>query len=234
MRSTKTKILSQFGLYRSASNSVRAEMAQVAQMVKVAGGSQVLLEGYLCEHLPLVYRGLVRIYKVGESGREMTLYRVGPGETCLLSLLSIVGERPLPAAGVAQEAVCALLVPARVLRVWADTSRGVRDYIFRYAASHISTLLTLLGDVVFKSMDVRLALYLLHSHEACSRPTDPLVVTHETIAMDLGTSREVVGRLLKTFARRGMVVVTRGQIRLIDPGGLRQLAAAPGSGTVSQ
>jgi len=225
MRSTKIKILSQFGLYRTAGVAVRAEMAQVAQPVTVARGSQVLLEGYRCEHLPLIYRGVVRVYKIGESGREITLCRVGPGETCLLSLLSIVAERPLPATGVAEEAVAALLVPARTLRAWADRSQEVRDYIFQFAASRMGALLTLLGDVVFKSMDVRLAFYLLHHHEPCSRSASPLAITHETIAMDLGTSREVVGRLLKNFARRGMVAVTRGRIRLIDPGSLRQVAA---------
>lgn len=184
-----------------------------ASIAKLPKGQHVCHEGSDCSHLAILLEGTARVYKLGENGKEITLYRVGPGESCILTASCILSHNPFPAFAVCETDVEAALIPAGDARHWLAVSTVWRDYIFGLVATRLSNIINVVEDVVFRRMDKRIA------HHLCARrdETDPVLqVTHQEIASELGTSREVVSRILKEFEQEGWIKVTRGSIELLD------------------
>ena len=198
------------------------ELKPVAQTrcrhVSMPQGHAICQEGSACSHLAILVRGSVRIYKLGENGREITLYRIGPGESCVLTASCILSEIPFPAFAMAETPVEALIVPAETVRNWLALSAPWRDYVFGLVATRLSSIIHVVEDVVFRKMDQRIADYLLQRTAQGNQPR--LQLTHQEIASDLGTSREVVSRLLKEFEHQGLVQVARGALEIVDAQGL--------------
>lgn len=195
----------------------------VAGRVSLAPGQSVCREGAACAHLPLVLSGTARVYKLGESGREITLYRIEPGESCVLTASCILSGRHFPAFATAETAVEALAVPARAVLDWLETSSDWRAYVFGLVARRLADVIDVVEGVAFRRMDRRLADYLLRT----MGPEQAVIATHQQIAFDLGSSREVVSRLLKDFEQSGLVAIARGRVHLLDPPRLRVVADTP-------
>jgi CRP/FNR family transcriptional regulator len=196
---------------------LRQALHAAARAAELPAGQHICAEQDLCHHLALVLSGTARVYKLAESGREITLYRVGAGECCILTASCILSRRPFPAFAVSETPLEALLVPAPQVVQWMTEQQAWRDYIWDLLASRLADVISLVEEVAFRRLDERLAEYLLG--KAAQSPE--LHVTHQQIATDLGTSREVVSRLLKDFEARGLVRLGRGVIGLEDPGALR-------------
>lgn len=156
------------------------------------------------------------MFKLGENGREVTLFRVGTGESCVLSVSGILSNSPFPAFAVAETDIEAVLIEAQQFRGLMDTSPAFRNYVFGLLAQRFSAVALLLESVAFERLDRRLANYLLR----CSDPAGWLQATHQTIASEIGSSREVVSRVLKDFERQGLVKLSRGGLTVTDPQGL--------------
>lgn len=200
-----------FPFLARADAAVAAEFRSAAVHVRHAAGKQLFLEGERATALPLLVAGVVRVYKVGGNGREITLYRFGAGETCILSASSILNRQPLPAAAVVQERVEAAMVPAATLRRWVHEHEAWRDFVFGLMSHRLADVLGIVDTVVFRRMDARVAALLLERAQL----HDPIRVTHQEIAAELGTSREVVSRILESLAGGGVVRVTRGRIEVL-------------------
>lgn len=173
-------------------------------------GMSVYSEGDLCPGLGFLLSGEVRVFKVGANGREITLYKVRPGETCILGAASILSSRPYPASAVTLREGAALFMAAEEFRRLMSASAEMRAFIFRLINDRLTVIMELVEDVVFGRMDNRIMEYLLAKAEG-----GKLRMTHQRIANDLGTSREVVSRLLKDFERRGKVALSRNMIELL-------------------
>ncbi len=186
--------------------------------VTLPPGTFICMEGNRCAHLPLVLSGTARVYKMSPEGREITLYRIEPGEACITTASCILSRRAFPAFAVAETEVEAVVIPTATFREWMGRYETWRTYVFELLATRLATVMEVVEEVAFHRMDTRLAAYLL---EAC---TDVLARTHEAVAVDLGTSREVVSRLLKEFERAGWVSLARGAIRIVDADALRRHA----------
>lgn len=200
-------------------------VARETQTVQLKAGQYICMEGNTCQSLALVLNGMARVYKTGATGREITLYRVQPGESCILTTSCILGNRDFPAFAVAETVVEARVVPAATVRRWMDRHEEWRTYVFALLAGRLDRVIATLEEVAFRSLDARLAATLLERAQAAVEGDDRVVrTTHEKLAADLGTAREVVSRLLKDLEHDGRVELKRGAVVLRDEVGLRSLA----------
>jgi CRP/FNR family transcriptional regulator len=170
-----------------------------------------------CQHLALIVSGVARVYKLGESGREITLYRLTSGESCILTASCIVSGSPFPAFAVCEEAIEALAIHPGVVREWTDQFPVWRDYLFSLISDRLGDVISVIEEIAFRRVDRRLADYLL---QRAAQDKQRIKATHQAIASDLGTSREVVSRILKDFEHQGLISVSRGLLQVTDASGL--------------
>ncbi|RMH60147.1 MAG: Crp/Fnr family transcriptional regulator [Bacteroidetes bacterium] len=222
------EVLAAFPFLREAPPEVRRALAREGRAVRLEPGRFICMEGDRCPGLALITAGTARVYKTGESGREITLYRIEPGESCILTATCILGEEPFPAFAVTETPVEAVLIPASVFRRWVEQVAGWREYVFRLMARRLGDVIAVVEEVTFRRLDARLATYLLQALP----PEGEAVLhrTHEAIATDLGSAREVVSRLLKDFEHAGAVRLARGAVYVLDVDALREVARRDGRG----
>ena len=168
-------------------------------------------EGDRCPGIPFFLDGEVRVYKTGSSGREITLYEILPGETCILNAACILGSQQYPANAVALQDGAMLYLPEKVFHSLIGEYPEMRSFIFSLFSRRFHEIIELIEEVTFGKLDVRLEDYLIEKAE-----NNQLETTHQVIANDLGTSREVVSRLLKDFERKGHIALSRNRIRLLN------------------
>ena len=191
---------------------VRAVLSTGSQ-VQLSAGEHICMEGSSCSHLAFVLSGTGRIYKLSETGREITLYRVEPGECCILTLSCIVSEKRFPAFAVSESELQAIIIPAASIQQWMDDSRSWRRYAWNLIAERLGEVISLVEEITFRRMDERLAFYL---NQANLFPLGQQTrITHQQIAAELGTSREVISRLLKDLEEQGIVELGRGWLKLL-------------------
>jgi CRP/FNR family transcriptional regulator len=209
-----------FPFLRDLDPALREEVGRASQHVRLDAGTPICLEGDRCRLLPLVLSGAGRVYRVSETGRALTLYRIESGESCILTMSCVLSALPFPAFAEAETDVEALVVPADAFRVWFDASPAWRRYVFDLLARRFADVVELVGAVAFRRVDERLAAHLLDVQDEAGR----VARTHEALAEDLGTSREVVSRVLKEFEHEGLVGLGRGEVAVLEAGGLARRA----------
>ena len=193
------------------------EFQQAAFMAKIPAGHDVFLEGDRVDAIALLISGVVRVFKIGETGREITLYRFGNGESCILTANAILSQKTFPAIAVVEKDAEAVMIPADIFRQWVAKYDLWREFVFDLLSQRLSSVMAIVEEVAFRRMDERLATLLLSR----SRVQNPMRITHQEIAAELGSSREVISRLLEDFSKRGMVRVGRGEIEILDEEGLQ-------------
>lgn len=209
----KQAVFQAFPFLAQAPADVQAQFFQSAARVALPAGQFICLEGSQCTQLALVLSGNARVYKLGESGREITLYRVEAGESCILTASCILSQVAFPAFAVAETDIEAVTIPSSLIRQWVNQYQAWRDYAFRLLSERLANIIAVVEEIAFRRVDERLAEYLLR----LVSPSHSLIEkTHQDIATDLGTSREVISRILKEFEREGVVALTRGQIQILD------------------
>ena len=191
------------------------QIEQYVNLANVDSGEFVCFEGDTCGSLSLVLDGRVRVYKIGESGREVTLYRLEAGDSCILTASCILSKKEFPAFAVVEKPVEAAIIPSNLFRDWVNSNSVWRDYVFSLFANRLADIIATVEEVAFRKMDARIAEYLL---EKSSADDGEVRTTHQKIASDLGTSREVVSRILKDFEHEGALELSRGSISVINPG----------------
>jgi CRP/FNR family transcriptional regulator len=201
-----------------------AEMfARHAVRRAVSKGTIIYEQGHPCESIPFIVSGVVRVYKIGESGREMTLFRVGSGQTCILSTSCGVTGAVYPAIAVAEEDLLLFAVPATQFRKWVLRYPALHEFMCALLAGRLAETMLVVEEVAFRRVDLRLAEWLLRE----SAPPRPPILnaTHAQIAVELGSAREVISRILKDFEHHGYVALGRGQIEVTGRKGLRAYRA---------
>lgn len=220
----KRALLERYSFFRDAAPSLQADIERAANVVHVDPGSRFFDVGLTCAQVALVGQGSVRVFLASESGREVTLYHVAPGETCPVNLLCALLGRPAPATALIEERLSAALLPTEKFRRWVAEEPVVRQFVLEAIAIRLVDILALLEEITFGKLDQRLADFLLRRAAPSGRSPAPVVeLTHEQIALELSTAREVVSRLLREFERRGAVELARGRIALRDSAVLEEL-----------
>lgn len=196
------------------------EFRRNAYLARIPAGRDVFVEGDQANAIALLLSGSVRVYKIGETGREITLYRFGLGESCVLTANAILSRQTFPAIATVEQEAQAAMVPAAAFRDWVGRYEAWRSFIFDLLSQRLVEVLDIVDDVVFRRMDERLASFLM----ARSRQQNPMTITHQEIAAELGSAREVISRLLEDFAGKGWIRSSRGVIEVVDRTGLASRA----------
>jgi CRP/FNR family transcriptional regulator len=198
-------------------DSAKALLAKHTHIIEVPVGTIGYSEGMPCNAYVMRLAGKSRVYKLSTSGREILLYRVAAGETCVLTTTCLLGRSDYPASTIVEEPVRDVIVPSPVFHQLMVDSAVFRRFVMENYGALISDLIVLLDEVAFHSLDVRLAKLLLNeTGEKINR-------THQQIADQLGSAREVVSRQLKRFENKGWLSLGRGYIDVLDKEALRRM-----------
>lgn len=206
---------------QSADSALIREVQRAATFARIPAGHDVFVEGDRVDGIALLISGVVRVYKIGETGREITLYRFGTGQSCILSANAIINQQNFPAIATVEQEAEAVLIPSETFRDWVRRYDAWRDFVFDLLSQRLSTVMAVVDEVAFRRMDARLATFLLNQ----SQIRNPIRITHQQIAAELGSSREVISRLLEDFVSSGWVRSGRGEIEVVDSEGLKSRAA---------
>jgi CRP/FNR family transcriptional regulator len=196
----------------------KALLARYARIIEAPVGTIGYREGTPCGAYVLRLAGQSRVYKMSSSGREILLYRVGSGETCVLTTTCLLGSSDYPASTIVEEPIRDVIVPAAAFNQLMVESKVFRRFVMQNYGALISDLIVLLDEVAFHNLDVRLAKLLLEE------PSTQINRTHQQLAAELGTAREVVSRQLKRFEQKGWVTLGRGHVEILDKAALEKLS----------
>ncbi|WP_068109309.1 Crp/Fnr family transcriptional regulator [Tropicimonas marinistellae] len=203
--------------------AVVATLTSRTRVVTVPKGSVVFGPGHAPENMLLLLTGTVRVQKISDTGREIVLYRVRAGESCVLTTACLLAHEDYSAEGVAETDVEAAAIPRGVFDDLIARSDAFRQFVFDTYSRRITDLFVVIEEVAFRRMDIRLAQKLLELAAG-----DTVRATHQNLASELGTAREVVSRQLAEFQRRGWIAQSRGTVEIADDMALQRLASGSG------
>ncbi len=193
-------------------SGVAREFREAAYYARIPAGKDIFVEGDAVQSIALILSGNVRVYKIGENGREITLYRFGLGESCILTANAIMNHQTFPAVALVESEAEAIMVPAETFRDWMRRYEEWRTFLFDLLSQRLAAVMSIVDEVVFHRMDGRVAALLLRRADQGSI----ISITHQEIAAELGTSREVISRILEGFESAGSIGSSRGQIEILD------------------
>ncbi len=196
--------------------------AQLSHLIKLSPGQPLFNQGELCNNYITITKGKISIQKITPDGHEIVLDTLVQGQQCNLATTCLLGGVHYPAEAIAKTDSECLLLPRQQFHEILEQAPEFRRQIFKNIEDGMHNLVNLLQEVAFGHMDRRLAKLLLqHSAEQ-----NPINSTHQTLATELGTAREVISRLLKAFERNEWISLKRGKIIIKQPKALQKLAAA--------
>jgi len=196
------------------------DFQQHAFLARIPTGKDIFLEGDQVEALALLISGVVRVYNIGATGREITLYRFGLGDSCILSANAIFNQQNFPAIATVEEEAVAVMIPSDIFRDWVNQHALWRNFIINLLSQRLSSLMAVIDELAFQRMDTRIAALLVTR----ARLENPIHITHQEIASELGSSREVISRILEDFKRQGLIKTFRGIVEILDPEALNNNA----------
>ncbi len=199
-------------ILRQADSQLAREFQQAAYYAHIPAGQDIFAEGDPVEAIALLLSGAVRVYKIGETGREITLYRFGQGESCILTANAILSQQTFPALATVEREAEAVMVPADHFRDWVHRYGLWRGFVFDLLSQRLASVMALVDEVAFRRLDIRLAAFLLER----GRAQNPIRLTHQEIAAELGSSREVISRILQDFAGREVIRPARGAVEILN------------------
>ncbi len=188
-------------------------------VIELPSGTQVFEKSNDCAGFPIILSGSVRVFKHLVNGRRIELYRVTPEEPCILSLGCLLGGGRYPASGITFGPTRMVLMPSAMFSECLAIDAVFRNAMFRALGDRLIHTMDLVEEIVTLRLDMRLAAALLDYDG-----NGHIAVTHQQLADELGTVREMVSRLLDDFAQQGLVILGRGKIQIADPARLRTLA----------
>jgi CRP/FNR family transcriptional regulator len=195
------------------------ELDQRSRIVRLPAGTRVFEVGQHAQNMLLLLQGTVRVQQVSDTGREIFLYRVHAGESCILTTACMLADEDYAAEGIAETDIEAVAIPRAAFDDLTARSPQFRTFVFRAYSRRIADLFALIDAIVFQRIDVRLADRLLQLAQ-----DNTIHATHQALAVELGTAREVISRTLSEFHRRGWVDTARGAIKIANRAGLETLA----------
>lgn len=207
-----------FPALRALPVQVFERLAAAATVRRVARGETLFTRGDPCPALPFLLSGQVRIMRTTPQGKSIQLYTILPGEACVVSSGALLGALPFDATGVAATDIELAAVPAEVVDALVAEEPAFRTFLFRLYGERIADLMGLVEALAFQRLDQRLARLLVERGPQ-------LKVTHQTLADELGVAREMVSRVLRSFADRGLIEQQRECILVPDAAALERQAA---------
>ena len=207
------KVIETFPSLGSMAPSSQAVLSK-GRIMKAPAGTFLFGVGDLCNSFLLLLDGTVRVYIGSDEGREMSLYRVETGKTCLLTTSCLMGQATYPAIGRAETDIFGFVIDNALFDELLISSPEFRVLVFKDFGQRLSIIIRLMQEVAFNKLDLRLTQFLLVK--------DLSKITHQQIALELGTVREIISRLLKQFQEEGLVKLHRNRIEVTNRIGLAE------------
>lgn len=199
---------------------VRRRLLEHARVISLPAGKTVFSPSSIPDSLLFLVEGTIRVSQTSESGRDIVLYRVEAGESCVLTTACMMVEEAYNAEGITESAVTAVALPRASFDQMVSQEPDFRNFVFAAYSRRLLDLLHVVEDVAFGRIDMRLAQRLI----ALSHGNKDISATHQQLASELGTAREVISRVLQDFSKRGLISQTRGHIKLVDKQALGRIA----------
>lgn len=201
--------IDQFEKLQALSPQDRGYLEQNTQQMTVPEGAQVFESGAPCGAFLIVLSGSVRVQMTSENGREIVLYRVEDGQTCILTTACLLAQDAYNAEAITEVETTAVALPVNAFNQLLAQSKVFREMVFANYGERIKNLVLLVEEVAFGRLDVRLAQFLAKQGGVIRK-------THYDLAVELGTAREVISRQLKEFEKKGWIKLSRGQVEITD------------------
>jgi len=182
------------------------------EQVVIPANTTLFRQGDSCQNYLLILSGSVKVFTRAENGREIVLYHISTGNSCVLTTSCLLSSEDYPAEGVTETDIIAVVIPAMVFDEYIALSASFRKLVFNSYGDRLAALIALVEEISFSKLDVRLAKFLLEN----SSVNTPLITTHQALATELGSAREVISRQLKEFEKKGWVKLSRGKIEIMN------------------
>ncbi len=173
-------------------------------------GEELIREDQFIRSFPIVISGLIKVCRTGETGNELLLYYLRPGEVCTVSLICCMDRTRSRVKAITEEATAAILVPVELLDNWMTQFQTWKEYVMRSIQKRFDELLDALDSIAFMKMDERLEKFFINRYKTTG--TTRFEGSHQDVAQAMNSSREVISRLLKQMEMRGLVILSRGNI----------------------
>ena len=206
-----------FPEFIKSGESAMDSLMESASLANLSTGQQVFALGECCENYLLLLKGVVNTQLLSDNGRELLLYQVLPGDSCVLTTSCLLSGDVYPAEAFAQEDTSAFVISSHGFYRCMEQSPFFREFVFKNFAARLTNVIGKLGEVVFSGIDSRLSKELLNTNKKV------LKVTHQELATKLGSAREVISRHLKQFELEGWVSLSRGTVTITDTDALKKL-----------
>lgn len=180
----------------------------------------ISVEGSSCNYFSFLLKGSIKVFKVGTSGREIILYRIEEGGSCILTASCILSNKSFPAIALTEEKSEVISFPSNLFKELVNKYPVWQQYVFNLVSERLDNVITIVNELAFKQVDIRLAEKLL---KLTSNGNSLIKLTHQELASDIGTSREVVSRILKDFEQRSIISLSRGVIKILSKKKLEDL-----------
>ena len=217
-KSIRDRVLQLYPILQALPEHEVDRLLAAARYTKAPAGAVMFDEDQTCTGFPLLLSGVARVVKAAPSGRELHLYDVAPGDTCILTVSCLLGKSNYHARGTAQTDIEVVMLPPSAFYAMFSRLEGFRNQVFSRFSERLTELLQLVSAVAFQRLDQRLAAVLI------AKPK-PIRTTHQALADELGSLREIVSRLLKNFAEQGWVRLGREHIEVLDEESLKKFVS---------
>ncbi|MEN4053086.1 MULTISPECIES: Crp/Fnr family transcriptional regulator [Sulfurimonas] len=201
--------LENFSFYEKLDTDILNFLDACLKPVNLKKGATLFFQGDICDSILFLTQGEVRLYISSESADEITLYHLKPAEQCIVNTASALSQTEAIASAVAVTDIQGYILPTKHVKKLAQLSSAYQDYLFSIYTLRMESLARLVNDIKFKTLDERIMDWLNSKH------TKEIQTTHETIANELGSSREVISKVLKSLEKSGIIKLSRGSIMLL-------------------
>jgi CRP/FNR family transcriptional regulator, anaerobic regulatory protein len=215
----RARLLRIYPVLQELAPDLLRKVEETAKPVQASAGRRLFGDGSPCTHYPLLIEGIIRASRSSIVGHEILLYGLNPGESCVITVVALLGETAYPAIGTAETKVSLFCVPRRVFLEMVLRSPAFRVFVFNSLSQRLAHLMALISDVAFRRVDQRIARRLLLHPQ-------PITATHQMLADEVGTTREVVSRTLEAFQQSGMLKLGRKRIEILDRSALDRVHQA--------
>lgn len=220
MASQEGRWIEQFKGLAALSPELKQLLIQGSKVIEVPAGTQIFRPGLSADNFLLLLEGTVRVQQTSETGRDVVLYRIHAGESCVMTTACMLAFKDYAADGLAETDVRAVAILKSAFDDLISQSSEFREFVFKAYSRRILDLFALVDDLAFRRLDVRLASRLIE----LSDRNDTVHATHQALSNEMATAREVISRTLSEFNRRGWIEQSRGEVRLVDRKSLERLA----------
>lgn len=190
------------------------------RILSIPPKKSVFSPGKPAENMIFLLQGTVRVQQVSEGGREIVLYRIEAGQSCIMTASCLIGHQDYSAEGISETDVEAAIIPRGLFNQLLAGSENFRNFVFSTFSMRLTELMTIINEVAFRRLDIRLSQKLLDLVNA----EGEITVTHQQLATEIGTAREVISRQLQEFNRQNWLEQSRGRIVITNMQKLKELA----------